>query len=222
MAKPAPGKVSVDPSTRESAKPAGSPRRETRRPIAERSGSSSDEPAAEVKGRTARLLEAQLERLHQSGWAGLSGSQASIRLVIDEALVNEVVADAIVSRQPGLRELQVGFGADNLVDVRVKPSGRFMPPVRLQLEVESTARLHPAPAIRLRIRKKGFSTVVASILPMVARALPPEVRLSGENVDVDLATLLARWELSWVLAWLIGLEIATVPGQLQLALKLKV
>ena len=162
----------------------------------------------------------QLESLKRSGFAGLEGSEATLRLVIDAALVNEIVADAIAPRYPALRELRVDFEADNQVKVRVRSTTPFVPKVTLQLEIERVT-LEPAPAVRLRIRKHGFSKLIAALLPTLADKLPPDVSLSGDNIELDLATLLGRWNLTWILALLVSLEIETLPEQLHVVLELR-
>jgi hypothetical protein len=163
----------------------------------------------------------QLESLKRSGFAGLKGSEATLRLVIDEALVNELVEEAIARRYPALRELRVDFEADNQVKVRVRSTTPFVPIVTLQLEIERVALLDPSPTVRFRIRKRGFSKVIASLLPTLADKLPPDVRLSGENVELDLAALLGRWNLAWILAFLVSLEIETLSEQVHVVLELR-
>jgi hypothetical protein len=96
----------------------------------------------------------QLETLSSSGFPGLEGSEATLRLVIDEALVNQIVADAIAPRYPALHELRFDLEADNQVKVSVRTTTPLVPKVTLHLEIER-AILDPAPTVRIRIRKHG-------------------------------------------------------------------
>ena len=160
------------------------------------------------------------EQLEGTGFAALQGSAATMRLVVDEAFINELLADTILPRYPAVRDLRIEVGAGNRVTVHVRSSAALIPELTLQLEIERVAILNPGPIVRLRIRKQGFSSVIASLLPAFAHKLPPQVRLSGEIVEVDLAAFLDRWRS--ILALLVRLEIETSPQKFHVALELKV
>jgi hypothetical protein len=166
-------------------------------------------------------MRKQLETFRNSVLAGLEGSEASLRLVIDEALVNELVAESFTSRYPALRELRFTFEDDNHVKVLARSARALIPKVTLQCEIERVAILDPVATVRIRILKRGLSQVIASLLPTFANKLPPDVTVSGDNLELDLATLLDRWDLSWILAMLVSLEVETFTGQVQVALELR-
>ena len=148
-----------------------------------------------------------LAALEASGFAALQGSTVTARLVIDQSLINEFIAANVTPRYPALRDLRVAIAADNQVLVRVRSTLPLISDVTLHLEIDRLAILDPALAIRLRIRKQGLSQIVAWALPTIAHKLPPFVKLSGENIVVELATLLDRWRRMLVL--LEKLEIQT-------------
>ncbi|HUQ86339.1 MAG TPA: hypothetical protein VM096_02200 [Vicinamibacterales bacterium] len=139
--------------------------------------------------------------------------------MIDAALINEFIAENVTPRYPALRELRVDVDSGNQLHVRVRTSATLIPVVTLQLEVERKAILDPRPTVRFRIRKQGFSGMIAMLLPTFAHKLPPFLRLSAETVEVDLPTLLDQWHR--VLALLVSLEIETSPQSLQVALELR-
>jgi hypothetical protein len=74
-------------------------------------------------------------------------------------------------------------------------------------------------ALRFRIRGQGLSRVVAWVLPAIAHTLPASVKLSGDNVLVELATLLEQWRT--MLPLLERLEIETSPRKLHVAVDLR-
>lgn len=164
-------------------------------------------------------MDQLLSALQDTGFAALQGSTATLRLVVDQSLINEYIAANLTPRYPALRELRVALAADNQVEVRVRSNVPLVSDVTLHLEIDRLAILDPALAIRLRIRKRGLSQIVAWALPTIAHKLPPYVKLSGENVVVELATLLDRWRPMLVL--LEGLEIQTLPGKLRVAVDLR-
>jgi hypothetical protein len=168
-----------------------------------------------------RKTRKHVERFRESVLPGLAGSEATLRLVIDEAVINELVAESFTSRQSELRELRFTFEDDNRVKVVARSTRPLIPKVALQCEIERDAILEPAPAVRVRLLKRGFSHVIGPLLSTFADRLPPDVTVSGEHLELDLATLLDRWNLSWVLTTLVSLEIETFVGQVQVALELR-
>lgn len=165
-------------------------------------------------------MDQLLASLEGTGFAALRGSTATVRLVIDQSLINEYIAANVTPRYPALTDLRVAIAADNQVEVRVRSNLPLVSDVTLHLEIDRLAILDPALAIRFRIRKQGLSQIVAWALPTIAHKLPPYVKLSGENVVVELATLLERWRPMLVL--LEKLEIETSPGKLRVGVELGV
>ena len=157
--------------------------------------------------------------LEGTGFAALEGSTATLRLVVDQSLINEYIAANLTPRYPALRDLRVAIAADNQVQVRVRSNVPLVSDVTLHLEIDRLAILDPALAVRFRIRKQGLSQIVAWALPTIAHKFPPYVKLSGENVVVELATLLDGWRPMLVL--LEKLEIQTSPGKLRVAVDLR-
>ena len=164
-------------------------------------------------------MDQLLGGLEGTGFAALQGSTAALRLVLDQSLINEYIAASVTPRYSALRDLRVAIAADNRVEVRVRSNVPLLSDVTLHLEIDRLAILDPALAIRFRVRKQGLSQIVAWALPAIAHKLPPYVKLSGENVVVELATLLDRWRPMLVL--LEKLEIQTSPGKLRVGVELR-
>src|SRR5688572_18703540 len=149
---------------------------------------------------------------------GLQGSTAGLRLVVDESLINEFIAENLTPRYPSLNDVQVTIAANNQIAVRVRSKAVLVPELTLHLEIDRVATLDPL-AVRFRIRKQGLSQVVAWVLPAIAHTLPAYVKLSGENVVVEFATLLEQWRS--MLPLLEKLEIQTSPRKLHVAVDLR-
>ena len=150
---------------------------------------------------------------------GLQGSTAVLRLVVDQSLINEFIAEKLTPRYPSLNDVQLAIGANNQLAVRARSKAALFPDLTLHLEIERVAMLDPL-AVRFRIRKQGLSQVVAWALPAIAHTLPPYVKLSGETVVVELAPLLEQWRS--MLPLLEKLEIQTSPRKLHVAVDLRV
>ena len=149
---------------------------------------------------------------------GLEGSTAGLRLVVDQSLINEFIAEKLTPRYPSLTDVQLAIAGNNQIAVRVRSKAVLFPDLTLHLEIERVAVLDPL-AVRFRIRKQGLSQVVAWALPAIAHKLPAYVKLSGENVVVELAPLLEQWRA--MLPLLEKLEIQTSPGKLHVAVDLR-
>ena len=163
-------------------------------------------------------MDEQIARIERMVFEGLQGSTAGLRLVVDQSLINEFIAEQLTPRYPSLNDVQLAIAAHNQIAVRVRSKAVLFPDLTLHFEIERVALLDPL-AIRFRIRKQGLSQVVAWVLPAMAHTLPAYVKLSGENVVVELAPLLEEWRS--MLPLLEILEIQTSPRKLHVAVDLR-
>src|SRR5688572_27466149 len=163
-------------------------------------------------------MDEQVARIERMVFEGLEGSTAGLRLVVDQSLINAFIAEKLTPRYPSLNDVQVAIAANNEIAVRVRSKALLVPEVTLHLEVERVAILDPL-AVRFRMRKQGVSQVVSWGLPAIAHKLPDYVKLSGENVVVELAPLLEQWRS--MLPLLEKLEIHTSPRKLHVAIDLR-
>jgi hypothetical protein len=163
-------------------------------------------------------VDQHIARIERMVFEGLQGSTAALRLVVGESLINELIAENLVPRYPSLTDVRVAIAPHNQIAVRVRSKALLVPDVTVHLEIDRVAILDPL-AVRFRIRKQGLSKVIAWVLPTIAHTLPPYVKLSGEIVVVELATLLAQWRP--LLPLIEKLEVQTSARKLQLAVDLR-
>ena len=149
---------------------------------------------------------------------GLEGSTAGLRLVVDQSLINQFIAEKLTPRYPTLSDVQLAIGGNNQIAVRVRSKAVLLPDLTVHLEIERVASLDPL-AVRFRMRKQGLSNVVSWGLPAIANKLPAYVKLSGEDVVVELAPLLEQWRS--LLTLIEKLEIQTSPRKLHVAVDLR-
>jgi hypothetical protein len=169
-------------------------------------------------GRGSIEVDQQIVQLERMVFEGLQGSTAGLRLVVDESLINEFIGENLIARYPVLNDVRVAIAPDNQIAVRVRSKAVLVPDVTLHLEIDREATVNPL-AIRFRIRKQGVSQLIAWVLPAIAHSLPPFVKLSGENVVVELAPLLNQWRS--LLPLLEKLDIQTSPRKLHIAVDLR-
>jgi hypothetical protein len=163
-------------------------------------------------------VDEHIARIERMVFEGLQGSTAQLRLVVDESLINQFIADNLVTRYPSVNDVRVAITENNQIAVHVRSKAVLVPDVTLHLEVERVANLDPL-AVTFRIRKQGLSQVVAWALPTIAHMLPAYVKLSGDNVVVEPATLLEEWRS--MLPLLEKLEIHTSPRKVHVAVDLR-
>ena len=163
-------------------------------------------------------MDEQIARIERMVFEGLEGSTAGLRLVVDQSLLNELIAEQLTPRYPSLNDIQLAIAANNQVAVRVRSKAVLFPDLTVHLEIERVATLDPL-AVRFRIATQGLSQVVAWVLPAIAHTLPPYVKVSGANVVVELAPLLGQWRS--MLPLFEKLEIQTSPRKLHVAVDLR-
>ena len=163
-------------------------------------------------------MDEQIPRIERIVFEGLEGSTAGLRLVVDQSLINELIAEQLTPRYPSLNDIQLTIAANNQVAVRVRSKAVLFPDLTVHLEIERVATLDTL-AVRFRIAKQGLSQVVAWVLPAIAHTLPPYVKVSGANVVVELAPLLGQWRS--MLPLFEKLEIQTSPRKLHVAVDLR-
>jgi hypothetical protein len=165
-------------------------------------------------------LRETFERLRDSGFAGLEGTAVRLRLAIDEPLANTLIAES--PRPSGVGAITVAFAAERRLHVRAKPSLPFLPPVTVTVEIDPAVVLTPTPSITLRMLREGLSSLAATALSAARSRLPAHVIATDDEIRIELAPLLARWDFGWVLAHLVAATVETEPGRLVLTIELRI
>jgi len=168
-----------------------------------------------------RRVIALLERQLAAGFPDIAGTEASVTLPVSDRLLNELITDAL---PPGgfFRELQVRARADNRFAVRVKVgSSSLLPAVSLTVVIERQPELPSSPVLVLRLEMGGLMALAGPALRFLDE-LPPGIRVDGELVHVNLATLLERRGFDAMLEFLEHLRITTVEGATVVLLRARV
>ena len=162
-----------------------------------------------------------LETLRASGFRDLAGTRLTATIPIGERLLNDIVAAALPPSAP-VRDVTVQPQADNRLSVRVKLARLdFLPPVTLTLAIERQPELPASPALRLRIA--GLPGLLGFAGPLLVNPkLPPGVRLDGDLVTIDIATLLVHHGQKELLSYLERLHVTSEAGRLVVDLAARV
>jgi hypothetical protein len=132
-----------------------------------------------------------VERLRAERYQALAGTEAFVKLPLREALVNELLETAVLPALHRWRALRVAFYDDNLVDVVVTPSSRWLPSMTIPFEIEPHIAMLPSPTVRLHLRNSGILGRLGSLASVFSDRLPPGARFEDRVLEIDLATLLA-------------------------------
>jgi hypothetical protein len=152
---------------------------------------------------------AWLREQRVAGFPAFEGAEGGLRLPVPDRLVTEAIAHRLSPPVP-VRELDLRAEPGNQFVVRLKPA--LLPPLALRFQIDRQPELPHSPVLVLRLARQGLAAL-AGPLVRVLPALPAGIRMDGDRILVDLATLLRRHGAADVLDYLSELEIATDAGR---------
>jgi hypothetical protein len=166
-------------------------------------------------------LETLLSRLQRSRFSDLSGSEVRATIRIAAPLLNEAAAGFVASTA-AVQDVVIKPRASNRLDLSVKLTRpAFLPPVNLTLHIER----QPQPSNpELVLRVSGLGGIMRFAGPAVGlfAALPPGVRLDGDHLFVNIATLLREHGQGDLLPYAQEIVVLTEEGTLVLQVQLRV
>jgi hypothetical protein len=168
------------------------------------------------------FLEHFLTRQKNTGAADFAGADASVRIPLREGVVNEFLSEMVVKRNSSLTALSLTIKAGNRLDVYVaSPKLPIWGEVTLPCTLDPMLIISPSPAVRVQIVSEGVAGyMIATVLPLVSRFLPPEVTLSAGVLTIDLGRQLASRGLAWAIPFIKSGSFKTESGVLWLTLDL--
>ena len=158
------------------------------------------------------ILEALFAQQRRSGFPALAGSSAAATIPVSDGLLNELTAHLLRPGGP-IRSLVLHARERNQIaaDVRVV-RGTWSVPVSFVLEIDSQPVLPHRPVLGLRLRKSPLLLTIGTLMVRLFAALPPGITMDGERIEVNLAVLLARYDVAEVLSYLTELQVSTEAG----------
>jgi hypothetical protein len=155
-----------------------------------------------------------VERLRAERYRSLAGAETFVKLPLREALVNELLETAVRPALQGWRALRVAFHDDNLVDMVVTPSSRWLPSMTIPLAIEPHVAMVPSPTVRVHVRNSGIVGRLGSLAGVFSDRLPRGVRFEDRVLEIDLAALLADRDEWHVLGLVRQARMTTTPSTL--------
>jgi hypothetical protein len=157
--------------------------------------------------------------LRATRFRDLAGARASASVPVAESLLNSIITATLPPQAP-VRAVTVHPEDGDRLSVRIIAKAALIPPITLKLAIESQPSLPHSAVLGLRMVTLGGLFGLAS--GAIAGMLPPGVRLEGERILVDLATLARQRGHAEIFDYLQRLEVHTEAGRVIAQLELAV
>jgi hypothetical protein len=160
------------------------------------------------------LLDAQ----RRAGFRDLAGSEGNLQLMLSDALLNDLIAAWLPPAWP-ITALTLHALGRNEVAVRVRPRTGWLPPIKVVMTIDQRPATAAAPLLCAR-----FTSSIGGLVSFVLRhaEIPGWIRLSGNDVAIDLHALAASYGLDDMLPTLQRITLGTEVGRFVLTTALAV
>jgi hypothetical protein len=159
-----------------------------------------------LRERVRSLLGIELEEL--------KGTRLSGEIPLTNAVVNHLIAARLAEAPLPISAARVDALEGNAVGIRIVPSARLIPAIRLLARIERQPDFPDYPVLRLRWSIQGAGALSRLVAPMIAKftSLPPGVGLEADLVTVDVRELLVARGFGDIIEYVAGVRIDTRPG----------
>jgi len=168
------------------------------------------------------LVSAVIDDLRRTGFRDLAGARISARIPLSMALLNRLAADALRRSTTPVRRVDVRPLAEDRFEVKLSLKWALVPPLTVTLAIAGQPRFQEAPLLTLRWSLPAGLGAIASQFVGGITSLPDGIRLAGDTVTLDLATLARSSAAAEALPHLAALELHTSPGAAVLELELSI
>jgi hypothetical protein len=149
-------------------------------------------------------------------FAGFAGTEGSLIIPVDDRLLTRVIVSRLPSPAP-ITGLDVRAMAGNQLTIGfrlTRPS--FLPAFTIRVAIHRQPILPSSPELVFRVVSEKLAALAGTAMRFLG-PLPPGLRLEGDLLHVNLATVLERYGAGDVLAYLTGLEVSTTDGRVVFA-----
>lgn len=142
-----------------------------------------------------------------------AGTRAAGELPLSDEVINAQIA-ARLAGHPRIAELTVRAQEGDAVEVKVVPTGRFLPELTILARIVEQPDFPAHPQILMRWSVPGAGKLAMLAGPALAffKALPPGIAMHGDRLVVDIATLLQSRGFGEVVGFIRQLSVHTRPG----------
>jgi hypothetical protein len=159
-----------------------------------------------------RLLDL-LQEQQAGGFPDVAGAEASATIPLSDRLVTRLALEGKPPTAP-ISDLDLRALEGNRFTARVKlTKPAWVPPMTVTLHIERQPRFPDDPVLILRLAGPGGLISLAGGAMKFLNVLPPGIRMDGDLVFVNLATLAASQGAGQYLEFVRSLELTTEPGR---------
>lgn len=155
-------------------------------------------------------------KLIDNNFSDLTGLTVDASVPVPERIVNEII-EASLQGNKNITECRVSIGGQNKISAIIR-TPLWLWPINLKLRLERSVELMGTPMIRASLE----NNVILGQLGALFKALPNGINIHGNQVVVDVRSLLETPEQRQMLDLVKSVEIRTEPAKLILDVKLEV
>ena len=155
-------------------------------------------------------------KLLDDNFADLAGLTVDASIPVPEQIVNEII-EAALRGNKNIKDCRVSISGRNRVSVKIKIP-LWLWPINLKLQLESSVDFTSSPKIRASLENKALLGKLAILF----KALPDGVKIHGDQVIVDVQSLLDMPEQRKMLDLIKSVEVRTEQAKVIFDIKIKV
>ena len=143
----------------------------------------------------------------------LAGARVSGEIPINEGLVNTLIAERLAGH-PQIASVRVQAQPGDNIAVQLTPRSRMMPALRINARIERQPEFPSNPVLMLRWSMPAAGPLALLAAPVLAyfKAMPPGLRMDGDQIAVDVRQLLRGRGLDEMMGFIRRVEIHTMAG----------
>ena len=155
-------------------------------------------------------------KLIENNFSDLAGLTVDTSIPVPERIVNEII-EAVLQGNKNITECRVSIGRQNKISALIK-TPLWLWPINLKLRLERSVDMIGSPMLRASLENHALLGQLGSLF----KALPNEINIHGNQVIVDLRSLLETPEQRRMLDLIKSVEIRTESGKVTFDIKVKV
>ena len=156
------------------------------------------------------------QKLTEDNFSDLAGLTVDASIPVPEHIVNEIIESALRGNK-NIKDCRVSISGQNKVSVNLK-SPLWLWPINLKLKLEKSVDIIGSPMIRASLENHALLGQLGSLL----KALPNGINIHGNQVVVDVRSLLETSEQRNMLDFVKSIEIRTEQAKLIFDVKIKI
>ena len=154
--------------------------------------------------------------LVDDNFSDLVGLTVDASIPVPEHMINEIIHASLLGNK-NISAIQVSIGGQNKISAFIK-TPLWLWPINIKLKLERTVDIIGSPMVRASLENNVFLGQLGSLF----KALPKGINIRGNQVIIDVRSLLETLEQRRILDLVKFIEIRTEQAKLILDFKIKI